>query len=623
MAHPYRAVELPFIESKVLGRVILLSPRPKDKRGSWTARISEAVETALQREVSRNREGISLSDRAEAVVTGGYWQTSPWLVDYIAGSLVRDLTDGIPGGADPLIRILDPSCGCGLYLIGVYRALARSGADRTTAVRALHGTDRDPRAVDAAGMLLLLATTEEGHSAAGFSLKERVRWGDPIIGQNLRDEDARRFRGPGAWQHAAPVHWPSVFPGASGGFDGVVGCPPFRMPGIHRDLAVHLQECYRVYPAGDIAGSYYVERGLSLLREGGMLCMALDRKWLRSRSGTGLRRILREKKIRQIVDFGSAPVWGRVAVQGSILCVAAAPPGGVYRACRADSMGRDDLETYLAGHCRLLDQSELDAGGWTLADRRVGRLLERILKRGTPLGRYVMGKILAGSPIRKDTMLIGEKMKEAIVREEPLSAPLFRRAILQENVGRFRILEDGQKYAIVVRDPGELALFPRLPGIFREASSGTAPFICAREAHEGPKVLIAAGNTGIRAALDDKGSYPQKGVIAVPGRNLYLLGILNSRLIRFFWGESGEHEAKVAALARVPVFVVDPYDPAQQALYQDLVRCVREILTGRPANRAGKGIGRLEQEIDRIVYELYGVGEDEISLVAEYQTAAA
>ncbi|MDD1674759.1 MAG: hypothetical protein LUQ13_03855 [Methanomicrobiales archaeon] len=622
MAHPERASVLPFIEDSVLCRVISGIPVP-DGRTRWTDRVGACIEAALQREVVRDNRGVSYADRAEAVAIGGIRTTPAWLVKYCAGSLARELTDGIPEGADPVFRILDPSCGSGMYLRGVYRTFkthfADPGRDRG---QALCGIDRDPRAVDAARILFLLLMIEEGVAdPSRFRLHDRILWGDPIIGHHLHNEEAHWLSGTGSWQHAMPVDWALHFPDAytAGGFDGVIGSPPLRLPGVHRALAAHLQESYRAYPGGDLAGVYYAEKGLSLLREGGMLCMVLDRRWLRARSGKGLRRLLREERIREIVDFGALPVWGQVRIQVSVLQAAPAVPEGLFRACRVGAEESADPVRYLEGHCRLLDQRELDDGGWTLADRRVGRLIARVAARSTTLERYVMGKIHAGLPCTGSMGLVSVSTKDRIVLTDPFTAPLFRPVISRHTVAAFRVAPEVGPLIVVVRDMAELALFPGMTRILHEESRGTAPVLCARQEFEQPKLLITVDDSGIRAAMDRTGSYPDNGVVVIRGNNLYLLGILNSHLMQFVFSESVEKKA-LTALAKLPIYVTDPYDPVERGLHEDLVRCVRLLLARRKRSPdSGEKNGKImEKEIDRIVYRLYGLSDDDIALVKEY-----
>jgi hypothetical protein len=390
---------------------------------------------------------------------------------------------------------------------------------------------------------------------------------------------------------------------------------------VHRALATHLQEWYRAYPGGELAGVYYAEKGLSLLREGGALCMVLDRRWLRARSGAGLRRLLRECGIREIVDCSTFPLWGPVRAQGSILQAGPPPPGQVFRACRLPDTGYADVRRYLQEHCRRLDQRDLDSGGWTLADPRVARLIARIAARGTPLERFVTGGMHAGVILPGVSTFIGDETRKRILREDPLAAPLFRQVVLAEHVGNGRINPDSGSCVLVVRDPSELAHFPAAVRILREVHTGPLPVFTARWEFEQPKLLITAGDRGIFTAPDRSGRYPLRGVIAVGGTSPYLLGILNSPLIRLFWSESVEKRA-LTALAKIPVYITDPYDDHEVLLARELVLLVEQFL--RLQDMEGREPGardeadRTREEIDRIVFRLYGLDEADIALVHEY-----
>jgi hypothetical protein len=87
----------------------------------------------------------------------------------------------------------------------------------------------------------------------------------------------------------------------------------------------------------------------------------------------------------------------------------------------------------------------------------------------------------------------------------------------------------------------------------------------------------------------------------------YILGLLNSKLINWFF-------AKLSTNSNVNGYEVDNL-PIRKGNSEDVIcKTVAEIL-GAKRNDPIADISSLESEIDRMVYELYGLTEEEIKIV--------
>ena len=55
--------------------------------------------------------------------------------------------------------------------------------------------------------------------------------------------------------------------------------------------------------------TYFIERGVNLLNNGGLFGIIVANKWLRARYGKPLRNWLKQQKLLEITDFGDLPVF--------------------------------------------------------------------------------------------------------------------------------------------------------------------------------------------------------------------------------------------------------------------------------------------------------------------------
>jgi hypothetical protein len=194
----------------------------------------------------------------------------------------------------------------------------------------IYGVDRDPRAVALTrrALRLELAAGLDGVDEAALpDLMGQLRCGDSLIGPD--------YAGPGQEASERPVDWAAAFPEAAGGFDAVIGNPPY--------VAYYGREASSPPPA--VVGRYLAARygagmagwrntylmfllqGLRLVRRGGYLAMIVpDTLAINDAYGetrrvlveAGLERVARldfgafgETKVRTVVPSGVGPERGR------------------------------------------------------------------------------------------------------------------------------------------------------------------------------------------------------------------------------------------------------------------------------------------------------------------------
>jgi hypothetical protein len=282
------------------------------------------------------------------------------------------------------VRVVDPACGAGAFLVGVLRLLCtvseRVGDDDATLARtlvddALHGVDVAAWAVRVAAVRLELAVAAAGEDAAGLepplfvgdSLRGPVR--DGISAGDALDRSAA----------AAPDQSPDAAPGralddaVADGFDLVIGNPPYVPhqgidPPADADPTDATAAEYRTALQDDCEAAwgvrpdrrsdlyvYFFFRGVASLAPGGTLAFLTSNAWLDVGYGGRLQAfLLASTDLRRVVATGGRafpdaevnvaltclhrPTGGRPTLDGDVAFLAPTPPAGSLVGPRGDAL---------------------------------------------------------------------------------------------------------------------------------------------------------------------------------------------------------------------------------------------------------------------------------------------
>jgi hypothetical protein len=148
------------------------------------------------------------------------------------------------------------------------------------------------------------------------------------------------------------------------------------------------------------------------------------------------------------------------------------------------------------------------------------------------------------------------------------------------------------------------------------------------------KKILFPSRSGSPAFLSDTGrAIGDETTMAIPSAGLYLPGILNSRLFAFLFDQSVRKAAPDRQwfswddFKNLPVYTPDFDRPEDRARHDrveklvqrriDLGKSCRSAATDQERGALQKKIRVTEQQIDTVVYELYGLTADEIAVVEE------
>jgi methylase of polypeptide subunit release factors/predicted type IV restriction endonuclease len=399
-----------------------------------------------------------VEDKPEVKKAGGVYYTPTYIVDYIVKHTVGKLVEGKKPKDVEKLRILDPACGSGSFLIGAYQYLmdwhlkwyeanepekhARGRPPRiyraagnvwrlTTSERKrillnnIYGVDIDTQAVEVTKLSLLLKVLE-GESDQSLNtqmalfreralpdLGDNIKCGNSLIGPdfygemllNTLDDDERRRINVFDWEKA----FPEIMQG--GGFDAVVGNPPYIRIQIMQEWAPLEVEYYKQRYASAVKGNYdiyvvFVERGLAFLNNNGLLGFILPHKFFNAQYGEPLRALLSKgMHLTEVVHFGDEQVF---AGASTYTCLMFLNKSGTD-SCHVVKV--DDLDQWRrTGQAQEgeIPTAQLSQGEWHFAVGKGGTLLERLNRITTRL-ENVTSRIFQGIKTSADKIYIVEE----------------------------------------------------------------------------------------------------------------------------------------------------------------------------------------------------------------------
>ena len=363
-------------------------------------------------------------------------------------------------------RVIDPACGSGAFLIAAFdylmqqyervdRELNALGYkpkdgnslefDRSILSNNLYGVDLLPESAEITKLSLWLKTAEPGKTLT--YLDDNIKAGNSLVADSNVADTAFD------WQ----AEFPQIF--ADGGFDVVLGNPPYVRQELLSPIKPYLQANYESYNGVADLYTYFYELGLNILKPGGVLSYIVTNKWLRSGYGEPLRKFFASQGLlEQIIDFGHAPIFEEadtfpciVAVRkpNASLCISEteseiepgkSEPNSPVIVCPVprEDIANINLTQYVQQHGYQISRNRFTANAWSLEPPAVDELMQKIQRVGFPLKDFAGVKPLYGIKTGfNEAFLIDEATKNSLVQADPKSAEIIKPYLRGQDIKRW------------------------------------------------------------------------------------------------------------------------------------------------------------------------------------------
>ncbi len=246
----------------------------------------------------------------------------------------------------------------------------------------IYGVDIDRQAVEVTKLSLLLKVLEgENDETISKQLKlfqeralpdlsNNIKCGNSLIGWDiLKDNPSMPQEEIG---RINPFDWEKEFQEIfqRGGFSVVIGNPPYVRQEILGEFKNYFQKHYMVYQGTADLYTYFIERGVSLLQEGGIFSYIVANKWMRANYGQPMRKWLKEQCIEEIIDFGDLQVFQGATTYPCIIRITKSVPRTSFEVTQVKTLVFPNLNDYVKENHYKVNQLTLDDSGWSLASFR-------------------------------------------------------------------------------------------------------------------------------------------------------------------------------------------------------------------------------------------------------------
>ncbi len=366
-----------------------------------------------------------------------------------------------------------------------------------------------------------------------------------------------------------PVHprafdWQAAFPEvfASGGFDVVVGNPPYVRQEWLGPIKPYLQANYRSFHGMADLYVYFYELGCNVLRPGGRMSYVVTNKWMKAGYGEPLRRFFAESAwTESVVDFGHAKqIFEDADVFPSIIVVRkpnAEPKPQTVRICAIprETLRVDDLSQQIADEGFDVEAITLGSGTWELEPLGVNDLLKGIRKRGVALTQYLGQKPIYGIKTGCNAaFLIDTAVRNALIAADPKCEEIISPYLRGQDVDRWESAWAGL-WMIFSRKGIDINAYPSVKqhllkyqeqlepkpkswlGEWKGRAEGNHAWFELQTPVENwkefakPKIVYQEIQFHPCFAFDTSGILANNKVFFIPTDDLYLLSVLNSPLM--------------------------------------------------------------------------------------------
>ncbi len=634
-----------------------------------------------------------VEEKPEVRKAGGVYYTPQYIVEYIVKNAVGKLTENKTPKEISKIKIVDPACGSGSFLIGAYQYLLdwhknyysdngkiskgnkgnpltpegnlTTSEKKRILLNNIFGVDIDVNAVEVTKLSLLLKCMEgETEASIATQMKlfhERVL---PTLDNNIKSGNSlvdtdfyaseldfgfeKKIK-PFNWQREFPevfhlkgklnvdnpihkvkraiiksieveqelnkaisdyiktVEEPTTVYGLKGGFDIVIGNPPYGAL-LTKEVDDYLRRKYRVANYQLDTYCLFIERARNLLADEGYLGFIIPSAWVASTYDHKLRKYLVEENCIENFVITPKQTFKDASVETCILVLSNNSPSKTFEVERWDVK---DKISYTISTKEI--KAENSFAFPVYADDKTNKVVQKIRKQKNILNDfadvvwgvkiYENGK---GKPPQK-----GNESKTKVFHSDKKTSNSHRPLL-----GGSEIVRYATKWKGGFVDYGEWLAAPRQPHWFN-----------------GERILIreVTANGIIQGTFVDKDFVFSNSVdgIKMKSKDLnikFLLGLLNSKLISFYHSNTSANAFKGAF---PKVLLQDlrelPVPKAEIKIQKEIEKLVNQLLQlnqekaeVKLATQVSQLQGKIEyceSRINEIVYQLYELTEAEIKIV--------
>lgn len=334
------------------------------------------------------------------------------------------------------IKIIDIACGSGAFvnkacdvMIEVYKAIYDKKSEnkqslsylfddveskRQILLNNIYGVDLNEESVEITKLALFLKVAKKGLKLP--NLDKNIMVGNSIV-DNIKFAGVKEFK------------WENKFRDiiATGGFDIVIGNPPYVRQEKIKEIKPYLKENYQTYTGVADLYVYFFEKGMELLKDDGYLGFICSNKYTRANYGKKLRKYLLDYNIVNYNDYTGKKVFEDATVDPSVIII-------------NKNKNKQDI---LINNDFYMDQNRLNDGSWSFEHPEVLNLRDKIKNKGTLIKDIDEISINRGITTGfNEAFIIDEATKKELINKDPKNNEIIKPVLRGRDIEKWNIKQD-------------------------------------------------------------------------------------------------------------------------------------------------------------------------------------
>lgn len=606
--------------------------------------IGNAYEQFLGKTISIDKNHKAVIElKPEVRKAGGVYYTPEYIVDYIVANTVGEAIKGKTPDEIANIKILDPACGSGSFLLGAYKYLLNYHKEyflknktkkymgsrfeimdesgnlalwvrKQILINNIFGVDIDSNAVEVAKLSLLLKSFEDSFNVNEYgqgsllnekilpTLDNNIKCGNSLIGNDFYgsqsmldfDEKTRDKMNCFDWEE----EFKSIFKG--GGFDVVIGNPPYvsiRTVDFNNLFKEYFKNKFTLAVGQYDLYSLFTELSYKLLNENGIYSFILPKRLATNENFKELRKFYIDNfHITEYID-AEKPFLGASVEANIIICSKSNKTSKV----RVGMFKKGIYNYFQDIDIKFVDNMPFNLFPFLLKENNINLINKIELSNYSKLGSHC--DIIRGFECGFNNDKINkEKSKYKMIRGE--------------NISRYVITEG--EYYVHPDFKNESKIFKR-EEIFTKV----------------PKMVTKFVSNNIEFALDEVG-YCNTNVVynvhIIDESNInYLLAVLNSKVVNFWFKNIYVNDDTLFPhiqknqLESIPIPLLDMSNTQDKEMHDKIVTLVDNIIAlnknlsveknPNSITMLNRQINAVDKQIDALVYKLYNLSDEEVKII--------
>ena len=598
-----------------------------------------------------------IEEKPEVRKAGGVYYTPQYIVDYIVENTVGELIKNKTPEKISEIKVLDPACGSGSFLLGAFNYLLdyhlkyyiqeknlksaikkskiyKAGENdyklsinekRNILLNNIYGVDIDSQAVEVTKLSLLLKLMEDENAESSGQLfkysdlallpdlSNNIKCGNSLIGSDFYDgENLSLFKDEAKMRKINVFDWDDKEKGfgdimANGGFDTVIGNPPYvDYRFLDNDQLNYINNKFESTNVKEKWNLYilFIELGTHLLKKSGLFGYIVPNAFLVSDFGISVRKLLlNNTSIYSLIDVSKLKVFGNVATYPVLLFFKNQSSNNKIKI--AYLKNKEDLfinkfdefeqKKFKNEKLKYIIPTTTKIGDFDLKDK--------IIKDTIPFkdcfGSIIWGTSITGFKSYKINKAEYIKLSSAKQKE-------YEKVIQTADIKRYYISWQDE---YIQKD------------IYSKKAQNEFIKI---------KIVIARVTKKIQATLDDEKYYVGKSTVLTDFKidPYYFLGLINSQLLNYYYYINYENTHMGGGYLRydLPYLKLLPIKKkASSNSKNKIIKLVKQMLEVQGKYHSAKSesekelhkkkIDILDKQIDQEVYKLYGLNSEDVKII--------